>query len=268
MPDLTIEQKKKRFKRAFSFEMTKGLSVLGEIEVLEEEIKAIKEFLQSDFKGEILNEVIDEVRSLKPVEGRDYKIPKPIKGDPGEDYVLTDKDKKEIASQIKVPVVEKVIEKVTVVKEQPIIQSKIVKEVVHDYDDSPLLDRIAELEEKLSKIKEGAVVSRPVFGGRVGLQVLGSNAKVGARTGEIDFSTGLTVAEVNGRVTVTAGASGATVETPPETPDGVVTAFTVSDEPQYVVADGATFFDGAGYTYSALTVTMDNPVTQYIRIFI
>jgi hypothetical protein len=59
----------------------------------------------------------------KPVAGIDYQIPKD-----GKDYVLTDKDKKDIASTIKVPVVEKVIEKTEVVKEQPIITNEI-KEV-------------------------------------------------------------------------------------------------------------------------------------------
>lgn len=43
--------------------------------------------------------------------------------------------------------------------------------------------------------------------------------------------------------------------------------FSVTEEPDWIVADGGTFFDGAGYTYSALTVTMVNPVTQFIRSF-
>lgn len=46
-------------------------------------------------------------------------IPKPIKGD---DYVLTNADKKEIAAQIDVPVVEKIVEKHTeVVRELPMV---------------------------------------------------------------------------------------------------------------------------------------------------
>ncbi len=54
------------------------------------------------------------------------------KGDPGKDYILTQQDKEEIAllasKEIVVPVVEKVIEKTEVIKEQPII-TEIVKEV-------------------------------------------------------------------------------------------------------------------------------------------
>lgn len=44
-------------------------------------------------------------------------IPEPIKGDDGDDYILTEQDKIEIASNITVPVVEKIIEKTEVIKE-------------------------------------------------------------------------------------------------------------------------------------------------------
>jgi hypothetical protein len=43
--------------------------------------------------------------------------------------------------------------------------------------------------------------------------------------------------------------------------------FTVNHEPSYVIADGVTFFDGVGYKYAASTITMVNPVTQYIRSY-
>src|SRR3990167_7289806 len=44
-----------------------------------------------------------------------------LKGEKGDTYVLTEDDKKEIANKIDVPVVEKVIERVEVIKEQPIV---------------------------------------------------------------------------------------------------------------------------------------------------
>lgn len=43
--------------------------------------------------------------------------------------------------------------------------------------------------------------------------------------------------------------------------------FTVTVTPVYIVADSGTYFNNAGYTLSGLTVTMSNPVTQYIRSF-
>lgn len=68
-----------------------------------------------------------ELRSLiKPL------IPKAIPGKDGKNYVLTSKDKKEIASKIEVPIVEKVIERTEVIKEQPIITNEIKEVAVSD----------------------------------------------------------------------------------------------------------------------------------------
>jgi len=60
-------------------------------------------------------------------------IPEPIKGDKGDNYILTKKDKKEIAEQIEVPIVEKVIEKtVETIIEKPIVTEKIIEKAVAD----------------------------------------------------------------------------------------------------------------------------------------
>lgn len=65
--------------------------------------------------------------------------------------------------------------------------------------------------------------------------------------------------------------SGSTGSLTPLTPTGLVnssnTVYGVASQPKSVVADGATFFQGAGYTYSAPNITMDNPPTQYIRYY-
>lgn len=57
----------------------------------------------------------------------------------------------------------------------------------------------------------------------------------------------------------------------PLIPTGDVNAmnavFGVVSEPSSVVADGITYFDGAGYTYASLTITMDIPPSQYIRYY-
>lgn len=50
----------------------------------------------------------------------------------GEDYILTEKDKKDIASKIKVPVIEKVIEKTEVIREQPIVTNQVKEVAVTD----------------------------------------------------------------------------------------------------------------------------------------
>lgn len=81
--------------------------------------------------------------------------------------------------------------------------------------------------------------------------------------------TGMSIAysQVNGQDTITFNSSGggSTVETPTGTVNAVNTVFTVTAEPKFVVADGTTYFDGAGYAYSALSITMDVPPSASIR---
>ncbi len=88
---------------------------------------------------------------------------------------------------------------------------------------------------------------------------------------EINFVGNAISAEIiKGVMTITvsdSGGTGFTKETPVGSVDSSNTSFTVTHEPNYVVADGITYFDGAGYTYSALTVTMDSPPSQYIRSY-
>lgn len=59
--------------------------------------------------------------------------------------------------------------------------------------------------------------------------------------------------------------SGVTVSTPTGTVNGSNVSFTVTAEPLWVVADGATYFAGVGYTLASLTVTMDLAPSIFIR---
>lgn len=68
-----------------------------------------------------------------------------------------------------------------------------------------------------------------------------------------------------GGSTSTSTGTGVTVETPTGTVDAVNVTFTVSAQPQWVVADGTTYYENAGYTYAALTITMSIAPSQYIR---
>lgn len=74
-----------------------------------------------------------------------------------------------------------------------------------------------------------------------------------------------------GTTTWTRGGGGAAAglgawSTPAETPDSVITAFTVgSTAPTDVVADGTNFYEGAGYTYAAGQITFTNPPSLYVR---
>lgn len=89
-------------------------------------------FLQLDE----LEDRIEKLEEIKPLDGYtpqkgvDYFDGEP--GTPGKDYVLTSKDKKEIANQIEVPVIEKIIEKTEVIKEQPIYHETIKEVAIAD----------------------------------------------------------------------------------------------------------------------------------------
>ena len=63
------------------------------------------------------------------------------------------------------------------------------------------------------------------------------------------------------------GGGSSSPQTPTGTVDGSNTVFTALATPTSVVADGSTYFNGAGYTLVGLTITMDNAPTQYIRYF-
>lgn len=102
--------------------------VASELVKLEERIDEVEEKLAD--KEQVVTKVIEE---LKGEDGKD-----------GEDYVLTDEDKKEIASLIEVPVVEKVIEKIETIIEQPIINSETI-EVENDETGEEIVEKINEL---------------------------------------------------------------------------------------------------------------------------
>jgi hypothetical protein len=54
--------------------------------------------------------------------------------------------------------------------------------------------------------------------------------------------------------------------TPAETPDGIITVFTVGGSaPTDVSSDGVLLFEGVGYTYAAGQITLSNAPTQSVR---
>ncbi len=64
---------------------------------------------------------------------------------------------------------------------------------------------------------------------------------------------------------VISASGGGTVETPTGTVNGSNVTFTVTATPKWIVADGITYYDGAGYSISGTTITMVSPPVQYIR---
>lgn len=60
---------------------------------------------------------------------------------------------------------------------------------------------------------------------------------------------------------------GYTIETPSGTVNGSNTTFTVTNTPVYLVIDGATYFENAGYTIAGLTITTATEPSSFIRSF-
>lgn len=90
----------------------------------------------------------EEVESFKkevtPVKGVDYKD-----GEDGKDYILTEEDKSKIAASIEVPVVEKIIEKTEIIKEQPIVTNE-TKEVAKYETAEEIVEKINTTKESVS----------------------------------------------------------------------------------------------------------------------
>ncbi len=154
MPQLTPEQQKKIGRLAKT--LGEGnVAILGYINDLEDKIDAELPALENRIETKVestiekvdtkLEKALEEVKKSSPdlnnileqVKGRPG-VPGPkgdsIKGDKGDNYILTQKDKEEIASTIKVPIVEKIIEiqKTEIIKEIPIVKENIVQVALKD----------------------------------------------------------------------------------------------------------------------------------------
>jgi len=193
--DLTqlTEKQKRKLEKLAKLVDEGGIATLEHLMEMEDKMdsfmeKCMKEM--EDIKKEAIPNLKDVLEQVKgkdgktPVLGEDYTIPDPIPGQDGEDYVLTEQDKRDIAKNIKVPIVEKVIERTEVIKEQPII-TEVIKtvenpvtgeEVVKKINDLPLeeeykidVEHINGLDEKFDKIK--SEIGRSSSGGITDLRI-------------------------------------------------------------------------------------------------
>jgi len=171
--ELTPQQLKK-INRLDKFIADKDLATVEEFSNLEDKVDAIAEKVDTiaestassiaqvseELKKKLSEELVYEIDEQKIVDSVLAKVPPPKNG---ENYVLTDKDKKDIAKSIDVPVVEKVIEK-TVVKEptytrvENFVENKDTGEQIIDkinVDESPKLikrDKVEGLDLELNRL--------------------------------------------------------------------------------------------------------------------
>jgi hypothetical protein len=104
----------------------------------------------SDFTDLLKNEILEIKSSIKngytPQKGKDY-----FDGKPGANYILTPKDKEEIAGSIAVPTVTKLIERIV---EKPIVtevKNEIIKEVAVTDKPEVIAKKLNKLEQKVNK---------------------------------------------------------------------------------------------------------------------
>lgn len=205
-------------------------------------------------------EITSLIEPLLPTDAKLTKlikplIPEPIKGDKGDSYVLTKKDKKDIAKGIKVPVVEKVIEHFTTV-EQPITIDKTkteIKEVAKYETAQEQADKLNTLTKAIDfKVIKNFPDRQAYFGGNT--QVPGGGAATSI-TGLIEAGTNITI-DGTGTTTdpyiINSTDTGSTFidQTPLGDSYGFLSGVVDGSNTTFVVSEGA-------YTSGTLEVTLD-----------
>lgn len=255
MPDKKEKLKKELESGRVSTESE--LKVFLMLEDLREELETLKtqvdEAVQEVEKSKLdLPSVLENVRGKdsKPEDvaeilKNDTSFKEELKGEKGDsikgdDYVLTEKDKKEIAKSIDVPIVEKIIEKTIV--EQPIVTNEI-KEVA-------INETAEQVRDKLEGIKEGEKLS---------IQAIQDLSKM--------------LEEIKGNITNVSSRVGTSLiskrirfiddETPSGTVNGSNTIFTISKAPETgslkVYRGGIRLRVTEDYTFSGKTITFTIP---------
>lgn len=275
--------------------LLKTVNDFHQLTVLVKELRALKTKMEQDdttFQEKVgmtfdkVNEIIKKTHVMQkgdkgekgdmPVAGVDYPLPKdgytPVKGvdyfdgEPG-----VSPDPKAIVREIlpliptpEKPDVEAVVKKVLELIRQPEHKDTLLDEdtllaVLLRAFENKKLDwrKIPGLENEMASYRNQ--LAGKTYGKDTWARGGGDTVAAGTNVTITTNSDGSKV------INATGGSGGVTIETPAGVVDASNTVFTPSAEPLYVIADGITYFDGAGYTWSSPTITMDVPPSQYIR---
>lgn len=215
---------------------------------------------------------VEELRGEMPIAGVHYPIPKdgytPIKGI---DYVDGRPPTSEELLTLIRPLIPRVKDgKTPSADEITALISPLIPQV-RDGKDSDA-NAVAELViERL--IKEKKLKAKDIDGFEDALAVVRNFVARGSIRGggdTVKAGSGVTITTDANNVK-TISATGATIasETPAETPDGIIVAFTVTHTPLFIIADSNFRVSGQGYTYSSPTITMDAliPPVAFIRSY-
>ena len=113
------EKRKKKLTRLAKVIKGGNIGILEYLFEMEEKMEEMHKELTPD-----LREILEKIKGKDGNDG--------LPGEDGKDYLLTTKDKKEIAKAITVPIVEKVIEKTEVVRELPMVLKEVTQQTVEN----------------------------------------------------------------------------------------------------------------------------------------
>ena len=153
------------------------------------------------------------------------------------------------------------------IPEQKELTPEATRDKLETLKDDERLDKTAikgieELEKKIDEKPVGG-------GGRVGwgahpLTIQSSGTVIDKVTRFLNFTGATVTRSLTGVVTVGISGSGFTELTATGTINGVNTAFTFTEQPDYIVADGAWYKVNAGWTWADPTATLSIPPTSSI----
>jgi hypothetical protein len=137
--------------------------------------------------------------------------------------------------------------------EDAVIDDAVIQNVVDTIKEQKLnIDHISGLRDTIDKLGREASKSGYIHGG---------GDTVAAGTG-VAITT-----NSQGQRVISVVSSAPTPLTPTGAVNGVNASFVVASRPSSVISDGITYFENSGYTYAALTITLDVPPSQYIRYY-
>lgn len=163
---MSIEQEK--MKKWFSIKQNPNLAVLDFLEnadkftknLAKKAIEEITQQLIDEFNEKIsemikqLEKEIPEISEQLKEQIKEYVLfhPELFKGEDGKNYILTEKDKKQITDSIKVPVVKQIVEKREIIREKPIsIITNEIKEVAKYEEPEQIAKKLNSLEEVIEQ---------------------------------------------------------------------------------------------------------------------
>lgn len=129
-------------------------------------------------------------------------------------------------------------------------------------------DRLEEMLEKvLEKHKERLENEVSSYRNQLAGKVYGKDTWARGGGDTVAAGSNITITNVNGQKVISSTGGSSTALIPVGPVNAVNNVFDVISRPSSVISDGITYFEGAGYSYAALTITLDVPPSQYIRYY-